>query len=142
MGRRVMFLDASIVVAIVTGESDRAELLQKLSAVEGRLFYSPMVRFEATIAIARTNLGTVEPERQIENAEALFQLFMDSLPAEEIPITPEIGRAAVLAAQTYGKVVGHKASLNFGDCFSYAAAKSLGVGLLYKGNDFVFTDLG
>jgi len=45
------------------------------------------------------------------------------------------------AARTYGKIVGHRAALNFGDCFSCAAAKSLGVGLLYKGNDFAFTDL-
>jgi ribonuclease VapC len=31
--------------------------------------------------------------------------------------------------------------LNFGDCFSYALAKSLGEELLYKGTDFGHTDV-
>jgi ribonuclease VapC len=41
----------------------------------------------------------------------------------------------------YGKGTGHPARFNFGDCFSYAMAKRLGVSLLYTGNDFVRTDL-
>jgi len=35
----------------------------------------------------------------------------------------------------------HTAGLNFGDCFSYALAKSRGEVLLYKGNDFSKTDI-
>lgn len=74
-------------------------------------------------------------------AEQVFDDFMVDLGSKEIEITSEIGRRAITAAKTYGKAVGHKAALNFGDCFSYAAAKALGVGLLYKGNDFSLTDL-
>ena len=33
------------------------------------------------------------------------------------------------------------ASLNFGDCFSYALARSRGLPLLFKGNDFGATDV-
>ena len=40
-----------------------------------------------------------------------------------------------------GKAVGHQADLNLGDCFAYACAKKLDVPLLYKGNDFLLTDL-
>ena len=36
---------------------------------------------------------------------------------------------------------GRPARLNFGDCMAYALAKSLGVPLLYKGNDFAQTDI-
>jgi ribonuclease VapC len=32
-------------------------------------------------------------------------------------------------------------SVSFGDCFSYALAKSLGEPLLFKGNDFSHTDV-
>jgi ribonuclease VapC len=32
---------------------------------------------------------------------------------------------------------GHRAQLNFGDCFAYALAKDSGEPLLYKGDDFV-----
>ena len=77
----------------------------------------------------------------LTDAEAVFDNFMERLPATEIEISSDIGKGALLATQTYGKAVGHKAALNFGDCFSYAAAKALGVGLLYKGNDFALTDL-
>jgi ribonuclease VapC len=35
----------------------------------------------------------------------------------------------------------HKAGLNFGDCFSYALAKTLGAPLLFKGDDFTHTDI-
>ena len=58
-----------------------------------------------------------------------------------IEITPAIGRQAVEAAAVYGKAVGHKADLNFGDCFAYAAAKASGARLVYKGDDFARTDL-
>lgn len=47
----------------------------------------------------------------------------------------------MLASGTYGKLIGHEADLNFGDCFAYACAKALGMPLLYKGNDFARTDL-
>jgi ribonuclease VapC len=36
---------------------------------------------------------------------------------------------------------GHKAGLNFGDCFAYALAKTAGEALLFKGNDFGHTDI-
>jgi len=35
----------------------------------------------------------------------------------------------------------HEASLNFGDCFSYALAKVSGSPLLFKGDDFSRTDI-
>jgi len=35
----------------------------------------------------------------------------------------------------------HPAKLNFGDCMSYALAKSLNCPLLYKGDDFAQTDI-
>jgi ribonuclease VapC len=60
---------------------------------------------------------------------------------ETVPITREIGDLALQAFEKYGKGRGHKAQLNMGDCFAYACAKSLGVPLLYKGDDFAKTDL-
>lgn len=35
----------------------------------------------------------------------------------------------------------HPATLNYGDCFAYALAKSLNAPLLYKGKDFARTDI-
>ena len=44
-------------------------------------------------------------------------------------------------AMRYGKGRKHRASLNFGDCLSYACAKAHGAKLLFKGEDFAHTDV-
>ena len=60
----------------------------------------------------------------------------------EIPVfTPEMAKIAADAAEQYGRGSGHRARLNFGDCLSYAVAKRLGAPLLYKGDDFIHTDI-
>jgi ribonuclease VapC len=82
--------------------------------------------------------------RRLSSCEARngpFDAFVEDLDAQEVAITPEIGRRALDAGATYGKAVGHPAELNFGDCFAYACAKQLGVPLIYKGDDFAHTDL-
>ena len=49
---------------------------------------------------------------------------------------------AVAASRQYGNGRGKsKAQLNFGDCWVYATAKALGMPLLYKGSDFLHTDI-
>ena len=49
--------------------------------------------------------------------------------------------AAHSAFVAFGKGSGHPARLNFGDVFSYALAKTRGLPLLFKGDDFVLTDI-
>ena len=58
----------------------------------------------------------------------------------EEPVTLQQGMLARQAYYDFGKGR-HKARLNFGDCFAYALAKSLGEPLLFKGNDFGRTDV-
>lgn len=140
-----MFLDASIIVAILAEEEGWEELFAELRELKAPLYFSAIVRFEAVTAISRLSQaarGSRTNAASLLEAGTVFDDFIQATGAQEIDISPEIGRSAMLAARSYGKFVGHKAGLNFGDCFSYAAAKSLGVGLLYKGNDFAFTDLG
>lgn len=48
---------------------------------------------------------------------------------------------ALDAFACYGKGRGHPAQLNFGDCLSYAVAKTLALPLLFKGHDFGHTDV-
>lgn len=139
-----MFLDASIVVAILVREEDWIEQTARVESHRGHLFHSALVRFETALAVGREwqakNPGLPVDEVFAE-VEKVFDAFMADLGSQEIEISSTIGGSAVQAAQTYGKIVGHKAALNFGDCLSYASAKSLGTGLLYKGNDFLHTDL-
>jgi ribonuclease VapC len=53
-------------------------------------------------------------------------------------------RQAILAAAAdhrSGRSTGHPARLNFGDCFAYAAAIAHDAPLLFKGEDFLHTDV-
>lgn len=54
--------------------------------------------------------------------------------------TDQLADESFAAFSRYGKGQ-HPAKLNFGDCMSYALAKSLGAPLLYKGDDFAKTDV-
>lgn len=70
-----------------------------------------------------------------------LDLFLARAQIEVEPVTAEQVRIARKAWRRYGKGSGHAAGLNFGDCFSYALAQSLGEELLYKGADFAETDM-
>ena len=50
------------------------------------------------------------------------------------------GEIAIDAFRRYGKGR-HRAGLNIGDCFSYALAIAMDQELLFKGDDFIHTDV-
>ena len=107
---------------------------------------SPLVKLEASVALGRQKAaakGTnFKPSPELlRQAQGAVDAFVEDLDAEEVAITPEVGRLALGAAAVYGKAVGHPADLNFGDCFAYGCAKLLAAPLVYKGKDFARTDL-
>ena len=57
------------------------------------------------------------------------------------PVTEAQARIAREAYRDFGKGSGHPAKLNFGDCFAYALAKTTSEPLLFKGEDFIYTDI-
>jgi len=78
------------------------------------------------------------------NGDEIRRAMLDTFLGEfEIRIEPVTAEQALLARQAFvlfGKGR-HRAALNFGDCFSYALARSYREPLLFKGEDFVHTDL-
>lgn len=142
-----MFIDASVIVAILGREPGYEELEKRLAVIGEPFFVSPLVIFEASIALARQKVplaktANLKPSPELlRKARRAVEAFVEDIAAEEMTISPEIGRIALETGATYGKVVGHVADLNFGDCFAYACAKALHGALLYKGNDFARTDL-
>ena len=57
------------------------------------------------------------------------------------PVTEVQARIAREAYRDFGKGSGHPAKLNFGDCFAYALARATGQPLLFRGDDFIHTDV-
>ena len=58
-----------------------------------------------------------------------------------VPLDAEMARAAFDAFRRFGKGQGHPAQLNIIDCAVYALAKARSQPLLFKGDDFVRTDV-
>jgi len=139
----LIFVDASVLAAIINEEPDAADLVLRLGAA-GTVFVSPMVRFEAVLAVARASsamTGRPVTAETLLKAGDLVDALIGEFDAQFVDLTAQTGTDALDAARRYGKVVRHPARLNLGDCFAYACAKHLGAPLLYKGGDFAQTDL-
>ena len=136
-----MFIDASAIVAILNEEPSRDALIACIERAVGPLIVSPIVRFEATVSVARARArasGLSGSNAQIvAQASVAVDLFLKEIEAEEMSVASEVGRLAVAASARYGKTVGHPAALNSGDCFTYACEETL----LFIGDDFPETDL-
>ncbi len=77
-------------------------------------------------------------------AEILFRAVGLTISSARLVIelvTEAQARIAREAYRDFGKGTGHRAGLNFGDCFAYALAKATGEPILFKGDDFKHTDV-
>lgn len=68
---------------------------------------------------------------------AELDMLLQRLDVDIAPVTASQARIARQAYRDFGKGSGHKAQLNYGDCFAYALAMERGEPLLFKGEDFV-----
>jgi ribonuclease VapC len=128
-----MFVDASAIVAILTGEPEADTLADVLDAARLPIT-SAVAVFEAGLGICR--------KRHASLAEALNDVreFLETASIKTVSITSREADAALDAFARYGKGRGHPAQLNMGDCFAYAATKNYRASILFKGDDFTKTD--
>jgi ribonuclease VapC len=128
-----MFVDASAIVGILASEEDADILSTRLSQAD-RIYTSAIAVYEATLGLARSRGLPIA-----DATEAVGQFLVQSQ-AEVIPIDLRIGQDALRAFERFGRGR-HPATLNMGDCFAYACARSVDVPLLFKGDDFGQTDI-
>jgi ribonuclease VapC len=122
-----MIVDSSAIVAMLRREPEARDMFSVLTQ-EGSASISAANYFEAAIVVD----GKRDPVMS-SKLDALLQ----RLNVEIAPVTPSQAKLARQAYRDFGKGSGHKAQLNFGDCFAYALAAESGEPLLFKGNDFV-----
>jgi len=125
-----MVIDTSALAAIFFAEPERRTFLDAITTAGNRLISAASV----------LETGIVLEARQGEAAGREFDLFMIRANLKVIPVDADQADIARSAWRIYGKGR-HTASLNFGDCFTYALAKSTGEPVLAKGADFALTDL-
>ncbi len=125
-----MIADSSAILAIVFQEAGWEALLERMET-------APVVAVGAP-TLAET--GIVLHARLGDAATGLLERILDELQIQEIPFGELHWREAVDAYRRFGKGK-HPASLNFGDCMTYAVATLSGEPLLFVGDDFTATDV-
>lgn len=124
-------VDLSAIIANFRQEPDADVYLDVIDAAE-TLRMSAANHLEAAIVVdsARDPVASRRFDQFIAEAEIRVE-----------PVTATHAHIARDAYRDYGKGSGHKAGLNFGDCFAYALARDANEPLLFKGDDFTHTDI-
>lgn len=125
----MIVVDASALVAILLDEPDAAAFREcLLVSSDSRL--SPVGYWEAATRLRGLRGGKGIAELDVVIAELGVRIS---------PATAQTAMMASAAEREFGKRTAAK--LNLGDCFAYALAKEMGAPLLYKGDDFLRTDI-
>ena len=125
-----MIVDTSAVVAIFLKESGYERLVARLSEPDNAGMGTPTLAETGIVLMARLGM----------DPRGLLARFIQEFEIVEVPFGDAHWREAVEAYQRFGKGR-HPASLNFGDCMTYATAKLADQPLLFVGSDFAHTDL-
>ncbi|HEV2283585.1 MAG TPA: type II toxin-antitoxin system VapC family toxin [bacterium] len=126
-----MIIDTSALLAILRDEPEAAACAEAIQRTASRRLSA--VSFVETAAVIDAGRDPVA-SRGFDDLLRAAQIAVD-------PVTEVQARIARDAYRDFGRGSGHPAKLNFGDCFSYALAKATGDPLLFKGKDFVHTDV-
>ena len=124
-------LDTSALVAVMKLEPERSRYLEAISASDLCLISSVTLLEVHLVTFGLFGSAGVD---RLDQWLATFRL-------EVVPFDEILAAAAFAAFKIYGKGVHSKARLNICDCASYALAKTRGLPLLFKGDDFAATDI-
>lgn len=125
-----MIVDTSAIMAILVDEPERRAFIAKMVDA-GRCALSAGSWIELAAIQVR---GNRDYHAALDQLVGHFSLVIEPVSAQQALLGHE-------AYRTYGLGSGHPARLNFGDCFAYALARATGEPLLFKGDDFVHTDI-
>jgi ribonuclease VapC len=123
-------IDTSAVLAIFLAEPERQRFLDLILQAGKRTMSAASV----------LETGIVLESKRGESAGREFDLFLVRTNITIVPVDAEQIDIARSAWRSFGKGR-HPAGLNYGDCFTYALARSTGEPLLAKGRDFGLTDI-
>lgn len=126
-----MIVDSSAIVAILLAEAERDAFLEAVRSTPR----------PSMSAVSYTETGVVLDGRRQAVLSRAYDALLDELGVIVVDVTADQARSARAAYRDFGRGSGHRARLNFGDCFSYALATTRNEPLLFKGDDFGHTDV-
>jgi ribonuclease VapC len=120
-----------VLIAILRDEPEATACAEVIEAAPDRCI-SAADFVEAAIVIDASRDPVAR--RRLDDLVKAAQLVIEA-------VTEVQARIAREAYRDFGQGSRHPARLNFGDCFAYALAHATGEPLLFKGDDFVHTDV-
>ena len=125
-----MVIDSSAIIAVLLNEANAAQIAEAIDSGSQRLLSAASL-LEASIVIE---------SRKGEAAGRELDLLIYRAAIEVVAVDQDQAEIARIAWRRYGRGR-HPAGINYGDCFSYALARSRGLPLLFQGEDFSRTDI-
>ena len=126
-----MVIDTSVIVAIARREPEALAFSKLLEQTPGKLMATPTY-LECAFVMAG-----FAPTKGMAFLQGLVSDTLITL----VPFGERELDIAIEARLKFSRGSGHAAKLNFGDCFAYALAKTRNLPLLFKGDDFIHTDI-
>lgn len=125
-----MIIDSSALIAVLLNEANAVRFARAIEDGSPRLVSAASL-LETSIVIE---------SRKGEAGGRELDLLLYRAGIEIVAVDPEQAEIARIAWRRFGKGR-YPGGLNYGDCFSYALAKSRQLPLLFQGEDFSQTDI-
>lgn len=125
-----MIVDSSALLALVFREAEHRQVLEAAVGADWLGVGAPTLAETGIVLAARLG-GEARPT---------LAMLVEELDLDVVPFEAVHAREARAAFLRFGRG-NHPASLNFGDCLTYAVAKVADQELLFVGSDFPRTDL-
>lgn len=125
-----MIVDSSALVAIVLREPGWEDLVDLIAATASCGIGAPTLAETGIVLRAKVGPG----------AHGMIARFLQEAAMATVPFADDHWPVAIEAYNRFGKGR-HAASLNFGDCLTYAVARLADQPLLFVGDDFRKTDI-
>ncbi len=127
----MIVIDTSALIAILNHEPERTAFYEAIAVADRRLVSAVTYQEAGQVLFAKRGVN------------GLYDLedFLALIKAEIIPHDLNLAALSLEAFRRYGKGIDPKARLNFCDCAAYALAAAMNAPLLFKGADFVETDI-
>ena len=126
-----MIVDSSALIAILKREQGWPTFSKALDSAESlRITAANYLETFIVVDGWRDPILSIKFDELIER----FKIVIE-------PVTAAQAKIARQAYRDFGRGSGHRANLNFGDCFTYALAREKREPVLWKGDDFGNTGL-
>lgn len=125
-----MIVDTSALIAILKREPEAETFAQVMAREVVALSAATLAETYVVAGAQVGSSGLIEVDALLRGADA-----------DVIPVDDQQARLVGTAYLRFGRGSGHPARLNYGDCFSYALAIMRDEPLLFKGDDFLHTDV-